>query len=100
MAVLTSVIVFIILNYQTRSFQQEELLKRGNLFSLYLAKLAEINENDIILDADDKQLIDNISGEKGVNFAIIADHNGPILAPADTDKKRVPWEGFEDAINK
>jgi len=100
MAVLTSVIVFIILNYQTRSFQQEELLKRGNLFSLYLAKLAEINENDIILDADDRLLIKHISGEKGVNFAVIADHNGQILAPADTDEKRVKWEGFEDAINK
>jgi len=100
MAVLTSFIVFIILNYQTRSFQQEELLKRGNLFSLYLARLAEINENDIILDADDKQLIENISGEKGVNYAVIADHNGQILAPANTDKKRVPWDGFEDAINK
>ena len=100
MAVLTSFIVFIILNYQTRTFQQEEFLKRGNLFSLYLAKLAGVNENDILLDADDRRLIQYISGEEGVSFAVIADYMGQILAPAGTDAKKITWDGFEDAINK
>ncbi len=100
MVVLASVTVFILMNDQTRSFKAEELRKRGNLFSLYLAKLAETDEDSIILDAEDKVLINNIAGEEGVISAVIADSSGQILAPQGVNAKKISWKGFDNAIRE
>ncbi|MDM8555216.1 FHA domain-containing protein [Desulfococcaceae bacterium HSG7] len=100
MVVLTSFFVFTLINHQIRIFKEEELRKRGNLFSLYLAKLAGINQNGIILDPDDRLLIKKVAAEEGINFAVIADYRGQILAPEDTGEKIVQWDGFNDAIKE
>ena len=100
MVVLASLTVFIFMNHQTQSFQEAELRKRGNLFSLYLAKLAGTDDNAIILDAEDQRLIKNIAGEEGVIFAVIANREGRIEAPESEKEKKVQWDGFQKAIQE
>lgn len=100
MVVLASVTVFMVMNYQTRAFKEEELRKRGNLFSLYLAKLAETDADSIILDAKAIRLIKHIADEEGVVWAVIADHTSRIIAPQGINTEKIAWKGFSKAIQE
>ena len=75
--ILTFAAVFFPLSSSVKSFQSEEILKRGRMYAKYLA-----DTNKYLLESG-SVTVDSITGEEGILYAFIVDDLGKILAPEE-----------------